>query len=156
MAEDFLDINGERVEALHGLEDPAPALAHPSHHLCGPPLDVLHTPRLSIVIPAAGRMNRQNSKGLCAQIHHRTPNCPLALHSTFAQHLHPSPVAFSSLASVLGAGEGEAYSREGSLPRIPAVLQETFLTPPSPTHPFSKAVMEACGAPSFDQGHTAG
>lgn len=76
MAEDFLDINGERVEALHGLEDTAPALAHPSHRLCDPPLDVLHTPRLSIVIPKAGRMNRQNSKGLCAQIHHRTPNCP--------------------------------------------------------------------------------
>lgn len=76
MAEDFLDINGERVEALHGLEDTAPALAHPSHHLCDPPLDVLHTPRLSIVIPTAGRMNRQNSKGFCAQIHHRTPNCP--------------------------------------------------------------------------------
>lgn len=33
MAEDFLDINGERVEALHGLEDTALALAHPSRHL---------------------------------------------------------------------------------------------------------------------------
>lgn len=131
MAEDFLDINGERVEALHGLEDTAPALAHPSHHLCDPPLDVLHTPRLSIVIPTAGRMNRQNSKGLCAQIHHRTQTAPSTA-STFAQHLQSSPVAFSSLCSVLGAGEGGAYSREGSLPRIPAVLQETFLTPAPP------------------------
>lgn len=57
MAEELLDINGERVEAVHGFEDTDPATVPSKPSFLPPALEVLHSPK-------AGQMNRQISKGL--------------------------------------------------------------------------------------------
>lgn len=46
---------------------------------------------------------------------------------------------------------GSGHSRDGALPRNPAIFEETFLTSPPSAHWFSERVMGTCGTPSFDQ-----
>lgn len=46
---------------------------------------------------------------------------------------------------------GSGHSRDRALPRTPAILKETFLTPPPSAYCFSERVMGTCGALSFDQ-----
>lgn len=83
MAEEFLDINGKRVEATHRQQ-----LCDPSHPFCHLLLEVLHSSRPSSAYPMADQMNRQIGKG--PQIHHRASKLPLALYPVILQHLWPS------------------------------------------------------------------